>query len=172
MPTGDVEPCAFIHYANTNIKEEPDWMLEKRLEALAIYKQLEDPTWGPDLSELNMDELLLISDRRLKMESNWQEVPDEIRKTFDLLGIPEAELDYLSGVGAQYDSEVVYHNMKDYLSLQGVVYTDFESAVEEYPEILQEYFGTCLKPDLHRYSALHYAVWSADLLFTYRKVLR
>ncbi|MGB4609096.1 MAG: Fe-S cluster assembly protein SufB [Saccharofermentanales bacterium] len=144
----------------SSIKNEPEWMLEKRLAALEIYHQLENPNWGPDLSELNMDEIATYIRPKAQMESNWQEVPEEIRRTFDLLGIPEAELDYLSGVGAQYDSEVVYHNMKDYLALQGVVYTDFESAVEQYPEIIQEYFGTCLKPTLHRYSALHYAVWS------------
>lgn len=144
----------------SSIKEEPEWMLEKRLEALKIYNKSENPNWGPDLSELNMDEIATYIRPKAQIESDWQDVPDEIRNTFDLLGIPEAELDYLSGVGAQYDSEVVYHNMKDYFALQGVIYTDFESAVEEYPEVIQKYFGKLLKPSLHKYAALHYAVWS------------
>ena len=144
----------------SEIKEEPEWMLQKRLDALKIYNNSQNPNWGPDLSELKMDEIATYIRPKAQMESNWQEVPDEIRRTFELLGIPEAELEYLSGVGAQYDSEVVYHNMKEYFALQGVIYTDFESAVDEYPEMIQEYFGTLLTPDLHRYSALHYAVWS------------
>ena len=144
----------------SEIKDEPDWMLQKRLEALEIYNNSENPNWGPDLSGLNMNEIATYIRPKAQMESDWQNVPDEIRNTFDLLGIPEAEMEYLSGVGAQYDSEVVYHNMKDYFALQGVIYTDFESGVEEYPEIVKKYFGTLLKPSLHRYSALHYAVWS------------
>lgn len=144
----------------SEVKGEPDWMLEKRLAALEIYNNSHNPNWGPDLSELNMDEIATYIRPKAQMASDWQNVPDDIRKTFDLLGIPEAELDYLSGVGAQYDSEVVYHNMKAYFALQGVVYTDFESGVEEYPDIVQEYFGTLIKPSLHRYAALHYAVWS------------
>ena len=144
----------------SQVKGEPDWMLEKRLAALEVYNNSHNPNWGPDLSELNMDEIATYIRPKAQMASDWKNVPDDIRKTFDLLGIPEAELDYLSGVGAQYDSEVVYHNMKDYFALQGVIYTDFESGVEEYPEIVQEYFGTLIKPNLHRYAALHYAVWS------------
>ncbi len=144
----------------SEVKGEPQWMLEKRLAALKIYNQSTNPTWGPDLSALNMDEIAMYIRPKAQMENDWKEVPDEIRNTFDLLGIPEAELEYLSGVGAQYDSEVVYHNMQEFFAQQGVIYTDFESAVEKYPDIIQEYFGTCIKPGLHRYAALHYAVWS------------
>lgn len=141
-------------------KNEPEWMLEKRLEALAIFQQTDNPTWGPDLTPVDMDQISTYIKPKAQMESDWDKVPDEIRNTFELLGIPEAELEQLSGVGAQYDSEVVYHNMKEYLIEQGVVYTDFESAVREYPEIIQKHFGKLITPRLHKYAALHYAVWS------------
>ena len=141
-------------------KNEPEWMLEKRLEALEIFNQSENPLWGPDLSPVDMQKISTYVRPKAQMARDWTEVPDEIRDTFDKLGIPEAELEQLSGVGAQYDSEVVYHHMKDYLIEQGVVYTDFESAVREYPEIIKKYFGKIITPRLHRYAALHYAVWS------------
>ncbi len=141
-------------------KNEPEWMLEKRLEALEIFNRSENPSWGPDLSPVDMRKISTYVRPKAQMARDWTEVPDEIRDTFDKLGIPEAELEQLSGVGAQYDSEVVYHHMKDYLIEQGVVYTDFESAVREYPEIIKKYFGKIITPRLHRYAALHYAVWS------------
>ena len=144
----------------SELKNEPDWMLQKRLEALEIFNKTENPTWGPDLTPVDMNKISTYIRPKAQMESDWQDVPDEIRNTFELLGIPEAELDQLAGVGAQYDSEIVYHNMKSYLSEQGVVYTDFESGVREYPEIIKQYFGKLITPRLHRYAALHYAVWS------------
>ena len=142
-------------------KNEPDWMLEKRLEALKIFNQKSNPSWGPDISEVDMDKVTTYIRPNADMSDNWKEVPEDIRNTFDKLGIPEAEKEsLLSGVGAQYDSEVVYHSIQKHLLEQGVIYTDFESAVKKYPEIIKEYFGTCIRPTLHKYAALHYAVWS------------
>ncbi|MDO5713542.1 MAG: Fe-S cluster assembly protein SufB [Tissierellia bacterium] len=142
-------------------KEEPEWMLKYRLEALKIYNKLENPTWGPNLEEVNMDEITTYIRPDADLSEDWDEVPEEIRDIFDKLGIPEAEKEsLLSGVGAQYDSEVVYHNIQKHLLDQGVIYTDFESALKKYPDIIKKYFGTCIKPSLHKYAALHYAVWS------------
>ena len=141
-------------------KDEPSWMLDKRLEALEIFNASENPNWGPDLRAVDMNRISTYVRPKAQMARDWQNVPDEIRDTFMKLGIPEAELESLAGVGAQYDSEVVYHNMRSYLSEQGVIYTDFESAVREYPDIIKAHFGKLITPRLHRYSALHYAVWS------------
>ncbi len=141
-------------------KEEPDWLLNKRLEALKIFNAAQNPSWGPDLTPVDMDKISAYVRPKAQKARNWEDVPPEIRDTFEKLGIPEAELESLAGVGAQYDSEIVYHNMKDYLTQQGVVYTDFETGAREYPEIVQKYFGTLITPQLHRYAALHYAVWS------------
>lgn len=106
-------------------------MLEIRLKALEMYEKLELPTWGPDLSELKMDEIATYVKPKTNLNSSWEDVPDEIKNTFDKLGIPEAEKTSLAGVGAQYDSEVVYHSMKEDLIKQGVIYTDMESAVRD-----------------------------------------
>lgn len=144
----------------SSYKKEPDWMLEKRLEALKIFENSKNPIWGPDLSKLDMNKISTYIRPKAQMERDWENVPDDIRDIFEKLGIPEAELDSLAGVGAQYDSEIVYHNMKQYLLDQGVIYTDFETAVREYPDQVQKYFGKVISPSLHRYAALHYAVWS------------
>ena len=142
-------------------KDEPEWMLESRLKALKIFNEKENPSWGPDLSEVDMDEITTYIRPDADMSDDWKNVPDEIRDTFDKLGIPEAEKEaMLSGVGAQYDSEVVYHSIQKYLSDQGVIYTDFETGLKEYPEIVKKYFSKCITPNLHKYAALHYAVWS------------
>ena len=142
-------------------KDEPEWMLESRLKALKIFNEKENPSWGPDISEVDMDEITTYIRPDADMSDDWMNVPDEIRDTFDKLGIPEAEKEaMLSGVGAQYDSEVVYHSIQKYLSDQGVIYTDFETGLKEYPEIVKKYFSKCITPNLHKYAALHYAVWS------------
>lgn len=142
-------------------KDEPEWMLESRLKALKIFNEKENPSWGPDLSEVDMDKITTYIRPDADMSDDWKNVPDEIRDTFDKLGIPEAEKEaMLSGVGAQYDSEVVYHSIQKYLSDQGVIYTDFETGLKEYPEIVKKYFSKCITPNLHKYAALHYAVWS------------
>ena len=141
-------------------KNDPEWMRDFRLKALETYNKLEMPTWGPDLSELNMDDIATYVRPKTKMTGNWEDVPEDIKNTFDKLGIPEAEKKSLAGVGAQYDSEVVYHSMKNELLAQGVIYTDMETAVREYPEIVKEHFMKCVPINDHKFVALHAAVWS------------
>ena len=142
-------------------KEEPDWILDIRLKALEMYEKLPMPNWGPDLSELDMSKIATYVRPKSKLNSRtWEEVPDEIKNTFDALGIPEAEKEALAGVGAQYDSEIVYHSIKDELVKQGVIYTDFDQAVKLYPDLVKEYFMKCIPMTDHKFAALHYAVWS------------
>lgn len=141
-------------------KNDPDWMRKIRLDALAMYGKLKLPTWGPDLSELRMDDIATYVKPKSKLNSSWDDVPEDIKNTFDKLGIPDAEKKSLGGVGAQYDSEVVYHSMKEDLLKQGVIYTDMETAVKEYPEIVKEYFMKCVPISEHKFVALHAAVWS------------
>lgn len=142
-------------------KNEPDWMREIRLDSLEKFYQIGNPTWGPDLSEVNIDDITTYICPDADLTEDWEKVPEDIRNTFMLLGIPEAEQrKNLSGVGAQYDSEVVYHNIQKELSEQGVIYTDFETAVREHENIVREYFMTCIPNTDHKYAALHGAVWS------------
>ena len=141
-------------------KNEPEWMLELRLKALEIYDKLPMPTWGPDLSELDMSKIATYVKPRTEQKKSWNDVPEDIKATFDALGIPDAEKKSLAGVGAQYDSEIVYHSIKDELVKQGVIYTDFDTAVKEYPELVKEYFTKCVPITDHKFIALHYAVWS------------
>ena len=112
-------------------KNEPVWMKEIRLKAVEVYESLDLPTWGPDLSELDMNDIATYVKPKTNLSNSWDDVPDDIKNTFDKLGIPEAEKKSLAGVGAQYDSEVVYHSMKEELIKQGVIYTDMETAVRE-----------------------------------------
>ena len=144
----------------SKLKNDPDWMRDIRLKALEMYNKLELPTWGPDLSGLDMSDISTYVKPKSKLNSNWEDVPEEIRDTFDKLGIPEAEKTSLAGVGAQYDSEVVYHSMKEDLLKQGVIYTDMEAAVRDYPEIVKEHFMKCVPISDHKFVALHAAVWS------------
>ena len=141
-------------------KNDPDWMRAIRLKALEMYNKIELPTWGPDLSELKMNEIATYVRPKTKLNSSWEDVPEDIRNTFDKLGIQDAEKESLAGVGAQYDSEVVYHSMKEDLIKQGVIYTDMETAVREYPEIVKEHFMKCVPITDHKFTALHAAVWS------------
>lgn len=141
-------------------KNEPKWVLDIRLKALDAYNKLNLPSWGPSLDELNMDEIATYVKPKSKIETDWQSVPEEIKNTFDKLGIPKAEREYLAGVGAQYDSEVVYHSIQDKLSKQGVIYTDFDTAIKKYPKLVKEYFSKCVSIYDHKFVALHYAVFS------------
>jgi Fe-S cluster assembly protein SufB len=146
----------------SKIKNEPEWMLAKRLEGLKAFNELKTPEWGPDISELDISKLHLFMrpDAKRNAES-WKEVPEDIRKTYDRLGIPEAEKKALSGVGAQYESEVVYHKLKKEWADLGVVFLDCDEAVKQYPELVKKYFMTnCVPVRLHKFSALHAAVWS------------
>ena len=142
-------------------KHDPQWMLDFRLKSLAVYNSLALPPWGPDISELNMDDIVTYVQPAAKLTGNWQEVPTDIKNTFDRLGIPEAEQKQsLAGVGAQYDSEVVYHSIQDDLVKQGVIYTDMETAIREHEDVVKEYFMTLVPPKDHKFAALHGAVWS------------
>ena len=141
-------------------KNDPEWMKEIRLKSLETYNKLELPTWGPNLDVLKMDEISTYVKPKTDMKTRWEDVPEDIRNTFDKLGIPEAEKKSLAGVGAQYDSEIVYHSIKEELLKQGVIYTDMETAVKEYPEIVKKYFLKCVPMNDHKFVALHGAVWS------------
>lgn len=141
-------------------KNEPDWMLEKRLESLAIYQSLELPTWGPDLSKLDLNKITYYAKASDKQAETWDDVPADIKNTFNKLGIPQAEQRVLAGVGAQYESTVIYHSLKKQFKDQGVIFEDMDLAVKNHPELVKEYFMTCVKPDLHKFAALHGAVWS------------
>ncbi|HME87211.1 MAG TPA: Fe-S cluster assembly protein SufB, partial [Candidatus Nanoarchaeia archaeon] len=137
------------------------WMLNKRLEGLKLWNETGMPKWGPDLSKLNTDEIIFYVDPNTKETTDWKEVPEEIRKTFDKLGIPEAEKKVLSGVGAQYDSNVVYHNLQKQLQDKGVIFENMDVAVEKYPELVKKYFMTsCIPINTHKFIMLHAAVWS------------
>ena len=140
-------------------KGEPDWMLRFRLNCLDVYNAFSLPNWGPDISELDMDKIVTYVRPISDMSDNWQQVPKDIRDTFDRLGIQDAERESLAGVGAQYDSEVVYHRISKSLKDKGVIYTDIENAVKEYP-IVKKYFMKLVPPSDHKFSALHGAVWS------------
>lgn len=141
-------------------KNEPEWMTEFRLKSLQIYNKLDLPPWGPDITDLDIENIVTYIRPDTEMVGSWDEVPKDIRDTFDRLGIPQAEQKSLAGVGAQYDSEVVYHSIKEDLVRQGVIYTDMESAVREYEDIIKQYFMKCVPPSDHKFAALHGAVWS------------
>lgn len=142
-------------------KKDPPWMELFRLRSLQIYNGMAVPDWGPSLEGLNMDEIVTYVRPNTRMTAKWSEVPKEIKDTFERLGIPQAERKSLAGVGAQYDSELVYHNVRQEVAEQGVVYTDMESALKgEYAEMVQKHFMKLVKPTDHKFAALHGAVWS------------
>ena len=144
----------------SNLKEEPRWMLDYRLDAYKVFLEKADLTWGADLSGLDYDDIRYYVSHSEKSERNWDDVPDDIKNTFDRLGIPEAEQKYLSGAGGQYDSEVVYHDMKKGLTDLGVIFLDPETALKEHPDIFEEHFGTVIPTLDNKFSALNSAVWS------------
>lgn len=141
-------------------KEEPQWMLDFRLKALKAYHKLPLPKWGPDLSEVNFDDIIYYQKASDKPARSWDDVPEKIKETFERIGIPEAERAYLAGASAQYESEVVYHNMKDEFTKLGIVFTDTDSALKEYPEIFKKYFAKLVPPTDNKLAALNSAVWS------------
>ena len=142
-------------------KNDPAWMQQFRLESLQIYNSLQVPNWGPDIEDLDMDNIVTYVRPKSKMSAKWSEVPKDIKDTFERLGIPQAEQKSLAGVGAQYDSELVYHNVRAEVAEQGVVYTDLESAMHgEYAEMIRTHFMHLVKPQEHKFAALHGAVWS------------
>ena len=142
-------------------KNDPAWMQNFRLQALQIYNQMEVPPWGPSIDGLDIDNIVTYVRPNTNMKTKWSDVPEDIKDTFEKLGIPQAERKSLAGVGAQYDSELVYHNVRDEVSQMGVVYTDLESAMHgEYADMIQKHFMKLVKPNDHKFAALHGAVWS------------
>ncbi|HLC97831.1 MAG TPA: Fe-S cluster assembly protein SufB [Candidatus Nanoarchaeia archaeon] len=142
-------------------KNEPEWMLQKRLKGLELFQKTAVPKWGPDLSALDFDKITFFVDPNAKESDSWEKVPEEIRKTFDRLGIPEAERTSLGGVGAQYDSSVIYHNIEKKLKAQGVIFENMDVALHQYPELAKKYFMTsCIPINDHKFIMLHAAVWS------------
>lgn len=141
-------------------KKEPQWMTDFRLQSLKEFRRKEMPNWGADLTSLNFDEMYYYATAVNKQEKRWEDLPEEIRETYDRLGIPEAEKKYLAGVGAQYDSEVVYHNIRADLEKQGVIFCDPETAVREHPDLVRKYFGTVIPYSDNKFAALNSAVWS------------
>lgn len=142
-------------------KHDPAWMQNFRLQSLQIYNQMEVPDWGPSIEGLDMDNIVTYVRPNTSMKGKWSEVPEEIKDTFEKLGIPQAERKSLAGVGAQYDSELVYHNVRSEVAEMGVVYTDLESALTgAYADMVRKHFMKLVKPNDHKFAALHGAVWS------------
>jgi len=144
----------------SRLKNEPSWMTEFRLKAYDIFVTKPMPTWGADLSEIDFNDIVYYIKPTDKKGRSWDEVPEYIKRTFERLGIPEAERKFLAGVGAQYESEVVYHSIRKDLEAKGVIFTDMDTAVKEYPDIVRKYFGTVVPPNDNKFAALNSAVWS------------
>ncbi len=144
----------------SRIKEEPEWMLETRLKALDIFYSKPMPQWGGDLSELDFDDIVYYVKPSERQGRTWDEVPEEIKRTFDRLGIPEAEQKYLAGVTAQYESEVVYKSLEEDLEKMGIIFTDTDTALKEHEDIFKEYFGKLVPASDNKFAALNTAVWS------------
>jgi Fe-S cluster assembly protein SufB len=142
-------------------KDEPAWMLQKRLASFEMFQKRPMPSWGPNLDGLDLAKIRYYMEPDAKHNAtDWNDVPKDIKKTFDRLGIPKAEQEVLSGVGAQYESQVVYHNLKKEWDAKGVIFEDMDVAVQKYPGIVKEYFMTCVPPNYHKFASLHGAVWS------------
>ena len=143
-------------------KEEPEWMLDSRLKALKVYESKPMPTWGGNLSELDqvLDEIYFYVRPQDRMEHSWEDVPEEIKDTFEKLGIPEAERKVLAGVGAQYESEMVYHSLREEWAKQGVIFDSIEDGLKNHPALFREYFGTVIPTQDNKFSAMNAAVWS------------
>src|SRR5690606_3132034 len=144
----------------SEMKNEPAWMTEYRLKAYEIFLSKPMPTWGADLSGIDFDDIYYFVRAAEKQGRNWDEVPEDIKRTFDRLGIPEAEQKYLQGVTAQYESEVVYHSIRKDLESKGVIFTDMDSGLREHPDLVKEYFGTVIPSSDDKFAALNSAVWS------------
>jgi Fe-S cluster assembly protein SufB len=144
----------------SEMKGEPDWMRQIRLKALEVFWQKPTPNWGGLLSELDYNDIYYYMRAADRQGKSWDDVPADIKRTFDKLGIPEAEKKFLAGVGAQYESEVVYHSLREDLQKLGVIFTDTDSAIREYPDLVREYFGTIIPHDDNKFAALNTAVWS------------
>jgi Fe-S cluster assembly protein SufB len=144
----------------SKMKGEPEWMLDFRLKAYDHFLKRPMPTWGGDLTEIDFDNIFYYIRPSEKQGKTWDEVPEYIKNTFEKLGIPEAERKFLAGVGAQYESEVIYHSLREDLQKQGVIFLDMDAGVREYPELVKQYFGTVIPANDNKFAALNSAVWS------------
>src|SRR5579863_6125029 len=144
----------------SQMKGEPQWMLDFRLRSLEIFYKKPMPSWGGDLSHIDFDNIYYYVKATDRNEGSWEDVPADVKYTFDRLGIPEAEQKFLSGTGAQFESEVVYHSIRKDLQEKGVIFTDTDSALRDYPDLFREYFGTIIPPTDNKFAALNSAVWS------------
>jgi len=144
----------------STIKGEPAWMLEQRLKAYQIFLEKKMPAWGADLSKIDFDNITYYLKATEKQATSWEDLPADIKETYDRIGVPEAEKDFLAGVSAQYESEVVYESMSKELQKLGVLFCDMDTAVQKYPEIVQKYFGTLIPANDNKFAALNSAVWS------------
>jgi len=154
-------------------KCEPDWVKEKRLEALDFFKKRDLPKWGPDLKELDLNKIVYYAEPDLKETRSWDEVPEEIRRTFEHLGIPQAEQKVLAGVGAQYESLMAYHNLKQEWEKQGVIFENFDVAIQKHADLVKEYFMTkCVGINDHKFASLHGAVFSGGTFIYVPKDLK
>jgi len=144
----------------SSMKGEPQWMLDFRLKALAHYQARPMPTWGGDISKLDLDNIFYYVKPTDSEGKSWDDVPDTIKETFDKLGIPEAEQKFLAGVGAQYESEMVYHSIQEHLEKQGVIFLSIEEGLRQYPDLFREYFSTVIPIEDNKFAALNSAVWS------------
>lgn len=142
------------------LKNEPAWMTNFRVRALKLFEAKPIPQWGGQLNNINFDDIFYFVRASDRNDSTWDDVPDEVRNTFDRLGIPEAEKKYLGGVGAQYESEVVYHSLREDLQKQGVIFTDMDTALRDYPDLVRQYFSTIIPAGDNKFAALNSAVWS------------
>ena len=144
----------------SKMKKEPQWMLDFRLRSYEIFMQKPMPTWGGDLSTIDFQNIYYYAKASDGVAKDWDDVPDNVKKTFDKLGIPEAEKKFLAGVGAQYESEVVYHSLREDLAKQGVLFLDTDQALIDHPELFKKYFGKIIPPEDNKFAALNSAVWS------------
>src|SRR5690606_970180 len=145
----------------SRMKDEPEWMLKRRLKALSLFDKKPMPNWGADLSGIDFDQIKYFVRSTEKQATSWEELPEDIKNTYDRLGIPEAEEQRLvAGVAAQYESEVVYHQIREDLEQQGVIFLDTDTALKEHPEFFEEYFGTVIPSGDNKFAALNSAVWS------------
>ncbi|MDA7495518.1 Fe-S cluster assembly protein SufB [Nitrosopumilus sp.] len=144
----------------SKMKNEPQWMLDFRLRSYEIFMQKPMPTWGGDLSTIDFQNIYYYAKASDGVAKDWDDVPDNVKKTFDKLGIPEAEKKFLAGVGAQYESEVVYHSLREDLAKQGVLFLDTDQALIDHPELFKKYFGKIIPPEDNKFAALNSAVWS------------
>jgi Fe-S cluster assembly scaffold protein SufB len=142
------------------MKGEPKWMLEFRLKALDHFLKRPMPNWGPSLKDLNLNDIYYYVRPTEKQEKSWDDVPEDIKRTFDRLGVPEAERKFLAGLGAQYESEMVYHSIQEHLEKQGVIFLSIEDGLKQHPDLFREYFGTVIPIEDNKFAALNSAVWS------------